>query len=98
MPELITVSAAVAVLSMLITVSALFEPVRATLPTFNGLFYCPICLGFWIAIPYSTSFNEYLLIVALSNVWMLVIAKLYLAIEDLNYGSEEAPSDHGGAD
>jgi hypothetical protein len=79
------IAAVVAVLSMLITVSKLFQPVRERLPDFNGLFYCPICLGFWLAIPaFYLGIIEYFVVVALSNAWMLIIAKLYIELDMMN--------------
>ena len=45
--------------------------------------YCPICLGFWIAWPIAVIYgpSHYLFVVALSNVWMLVILKVYAELD-----------------
>jgi uncharacterized membrane protein YesL len=45
--------------------------------------YCPICLGFWIAIPaISKGLIPYFATVAFSNVWMLVILKVYRELDE----------------
>lgn len=84
----IEAAAAVAALTMLISVSKLFAPVRNLFPEWAPI-HCPVCLSFWIAFPHLvTGFTAYLSIVTFSNLFMLGIAKLYLAIDDMNYTPE----------
>ena len=81
-------SACVAVLAMLITKSVLFARPRDLCPDWVPC-SCPICLGFWIAMPAMCDGPIfYLTIVGLSNLWMLAIAKLYLALADMDYTPE----------
>jgi hypothetical protein len=63
--------------------------VRDRLPAYP--FGCPICLSFWAALPavYYVGPVGYLATVTYSNLFMLGIAKLYLAVEDLDY--EDVP-------
>lgn len=69
-------SAAVAVLATLITESSLFSTFRTKLNW--DLFYCPICISFWLAIPTLWYGGlHYFLTLALANVWMLVILNNY---------------------
>jgi hypothetical protein len=78
--------AAVGVLACLISESILFMKVREILN--HVLFECPICLGFWIAIPCLVKGPLfYLLVVGMSNVWMLIILKVY---ETLDAGASES--------
>jgi hypothetical protein len=83
MIELVKHSAAVAVLATLISESTLLAPVREKFK--YPLLYCPICLAFWIALP-ALYFGpvHYLAVVGMSNVFMLVILKVYDEIEKLN--------------
>ena len=73
-------AAAVGVLACLISESN----VAATLRNWLGwrVLYCPICLGFWLALPaFLYGWLHYFLVVAISNVWMLVILKVYEALD-----------------
>jgi len=80
MIEAIYHSACVAVLATLISESVLMSRFREKFNTY--LVNCPICLGFWLAAPtFYWGFTHYFLVVALSNVWMLVILKLYNELE-----------------
>jgi len=78
------IGAAIATISMLITASKLFAPIRNQLPDWTPA-HCPVCLSFWVAMPWAASFTQYCALVAFANAWMLIIAKLYLAIDDMNY-------------
>ena len=73
-------AAAVGVVACLISESTIMSPVR---DYFNyTLLFCPICLSFWIALPaFFIGFFHYFLVVAMSNIWMLLILKVYEAIE-----------------
>jgi hypothetical protein len=73
-------AAAVGVIACLISESTTMSPVRNY---FNyTLLFCPICLSFWIAIPaLFIGLFHYFLVVAMSNIWMLLILKVYEAIE-----------------
>jgi hypothetical protein len=84
-------SAAVGVLSCLISESTLFAPVRKKFKDFH-LIFCPICMGFWFAIPalwIGPLF--YFAVVAFSNVWMLVILHTYEALDRTYNETEETP-------
>lgn len=73
-------AAAVGVIACLISESTIMNPVREY---FNySLLFCPICLSFWLATP-TLFFGvlHYFLVVALSNVWMLIILKVYESLE-----------------
>jgi hypothetical protein len=85
MLEAFTHAAAVGVLACLISESNITSPVRNWLGW--QVLYCPICLGFWLALPTLLwGFSHYFLVVAMSNAWMLVILKVY---EALDTASEE---------
>jgi len=85
MLEALTHAAAVGVLACLISESNIAASVRNWLGW--QVLYCPICLGFWIAIPTLLwGFLHYFLVVAISNAWMLIILKVY---EALDIASEE---------
>jgi len=73
--------APVAVLACLISESQLLSPIRHKLN--YPLLYCPICLGFWIALPVLALYGpiQYLVTVAFSNLWMLIILKTYEALD-----------------
>jgi hypothetical protein len=84
-------SAAVGVLSCLVSESTLFAPVRKKFKDFH-LIFCPICMGFWFAIPalwIGPLF--YFAVVAFSNVWMLVILHTYEALDRTYNETEETP-------
>jgi hypothetical protein len=73
-------AALVGVLACLISESQIMAPIRNRLGW--DVLYCPICLGFWIASPELVHGPwHYFLVVALSNVWMLVILKVYEALD-----------------
>ena len=73
-------AAAVAVLACLISESNIASIVRDKLGW--RILYCPICLGFWLALPViAHGILYYLFVIALSNVWMLVILKVYAALD-----------------
>jgi len=90
---LITMHAAVVgVLACFVSESNLAAPIRngiGKLPknwftrNLESLVYCPICLAFWIALsvlPDGILF--YFTTVAISNVWMLVILKVYRELDE----------------
>jgi len=80
-------SAAVASLTMLVSRSTLFTPIRNKLP--DKPFGCPVCLSFWVSTPALWwGPVAYFATVTFSNLWMLGIAKLYLAIDDMDYEEE----------
>jgi hypothetical protein len=73
-------AAAVAVIACLISESNIASPIRKWLDW--RVLYCPICLGFWIALPALVlGIWYYFLVVAVSNAWMLVILKVYEALD-----------------
>jgi hypothetical protein len=73
-------AAAVGVLACLISESEIMSPIRTALGW--RLLLCPICLAFWIATPaLLCGVFYYFLVVAASNVWMLVILKVYESLE-----------------
>jgi hypothetical protein len=77
--NLINCASIVAVISTLITISTLFNKIRAWLPE-SEVWYCPICLGIWVALPVTllvSHIKYYFLIILLSNLFMLIIMKLY---------------------
>jgi len=81
-------SAAIAALTMLLSRSKLFSPLRNLFPDWFPL-HCPVCLSFWIASPVLyLGFAPYLASVTFSNLFMLGIAKLYLAVDDMDYTPE----------
>lgn len=88
-------SAAVGVLSCLVSESTLFAPVRKKFKDFH-LIFCPICMGFWFAIPAMVVYGPlfYFAVVAFSNIWMLIILHTYEAL-DRTYddASEEVPDE-----
>ena len=92
---LLILSAAVASLSMLIAKSKLFVPVREFFDL--DLLHCPLCLAFWIAAPFIYMQYDYdwyrmavlyFAVTTLADAWMLVIAKLYLALDEMDYEPE----------
>jgi hypothetical protein len=73
-------AAAVGVVACLISESEIAATVRDKLGW--RILYCPICLGFWLALPaFVYGPLHYLFVVALSNVWMLVILKVYAELD-----------------
>jgi hypothetical protein len=85
--QLIAHSAFAGVTACLISESKLFAPIRNYLQW--DVLYCPICLGFWLAAPalLEHGFHQYFLVVGLSNVWMLIILKVY---RELDLTADEA--------
>ena len=80
-------SAAVGVVSCLISESKIMAPVRDRLNW--PVLFCPICLGFWLAAPALWSgLFFYFAVVGCSNVWMLIILHTYEAL-DRTYESQE---------
>lgn len=87
MLEIIKQAAAVAVLATLLSESTIAAPIR------DGLFkrfktvlwFCPVCMGFWIALP-SLYFGpiHYLTVVGVSHVFMLVTLHVYKELDRLN--------------
>ena len=74
-------SAAVGVLSCLVSESTLFAPIRNKLKNFH-LIFCPICMGFWIAVPALwVGPLFYFAVVGFSNVWMLIILHTYEVLD-----------------
>jgi hypothetical protein len=84
-------SAFVGVVACLISESKILEPIRERLSF--SLFYCPICLGFWLALPFLFWFGLffYFSVVGFSNAWMLLILKTYEAL-DKTYEEDDASS------
>ena len=78
----------VGVLATLISESKILQPVRHHLN--YSVLYCPICLGFWIALPVLAIYGplQYGATVAFSNLWMLIILKTYEAL-DKTYEDED---------
>jgi hypothetical protein len=73
-------AALVGVISCLISESVIFSPIRDRLG--YTLLFCPICLGFWIALPFMYfGMLHYFAVVAFSNLWMLIILKVYESLE-----------------
>jgi len=80
-------AAAVGVIACLISESDIAATVRNKIGW--RILYCPICLGFWLAAPTIICGPlHYLFVVALSNVWMLVILKVYAELDAI--GDEDA--------
>lgn len=80
MIDLLAHAAFVAVVSTLVSESMLMSPIRDKCDTY--FVNCPICMGIWLALPFMWfGFFYYFLVVAVSNLWMLIILKLYDALE-----------------
>ena len=84
-------AAAFASFTMLVSKSTAFSWVRSKCPDWTPV-HCPVCLSFWVCSPvildaptFSQGWIQYLATVTLSNLFMLGIAKLYLAIDDMDY-------------
>ena len=83
-------AAFVGVLACLISESEIAATIRDKIGW--RLLYCPICLGFWLALPaFIYGPLHYTLVVALSNVWMLVILKVYAELDAI--GDDDATSE-----
>ena len=73
-------AAAVGVIACLISESEVAATIRDKIGW--KILYCPICLGFWLAAPVLLHGPlHYLFVIALSNVWMLVILKVYAELD-----------------
>ena len=90
---LITMHAAVVgVMACLVSESKIAAPIRDGIGRLSrnwltsgltNLVYCPICLAFWFAIPYlAGGVNAYFTTIAISNIWMLVILKVYRELDE----------------
>lgn len=80
----IVFSAAVASLTMLLSRSKLFSPIRDLCPEWTPI-HCPVCLSFWCAaLALYWGPIQYLATVTFTNLFMLGIAKLYLAVDDMD--------------
>jgi hypothetical protein len=80
-------AAMVGVLACLISESEVASCVRDRLKW--RVLYCPICLGFWLALPALwLGFRYYFFVVGLSNLWMLIILKTYESLEVGNATTE----------
>lgn len=80
MMDLLAQAAFVAVVSTLVSESVLMSSFRDKCDTY--LVNCPICMGIWLALPFMWfGFLHYFLVVAVSNLWMLIILKLYDTLE-----------------
>jgi len=85
-------SATVGVVACLISESKIAAPVRNYLGW--QLLFCPICLGFWLAIPaLVVSPLFYFAVVGFSNVWMLIILYTYEALDRTYYADSEMPKE-----
>ena len=84
-------AAAVGVIACLISESAIMATARDKLGW--RILYCPLCLGFWLALPLFVygGLLHYLFVIALSNVWMLVILKVYAELDAI--GDDDAASE-----
>lgn len=87
MIEIVKQAAAVAVLATLLSESTIATSLREWLHKRMAwqLWYCPICLGFWIALP-TIYFGpiHYLTVVGVSHLFMLVTLKVYEILDELN--------------
>jgi len=73
--------AVVGVIACLITESKILAKPRDWLGW--DLLYCPICVGFWVALPFLwLGFASYFATVAFSNLWMLIILKVYKELDE----------------
>ena len=80
-----TMPTMVAVITMLLTKSKLFSSIRDWFPEWVPV-HCPVCICFWIASPcLYYGVPPYFTIIAIANLWMFAIAKLYLAVEEMDY-------------
>jgi hypothetical protein len=74
-------AAIVGVLACLVSESRIATPIRERLGW--AVLYCPVCLGFWFALPTLVcGITYYFTTIAISNVWMLVILKVYKELDD----------------
>lgn len=64
----------------MISESKILAPVRDWLRW--PLLYCPVCMGFWLAVPaLVVGLMFYFVVVGFSNVWMLIILHTYEALD-----------------
>jgi hypothetical protein len=78
--NIINCGAIVAVIATVISFSNLFTPIREKLPYLKGLFYCPLCLSYWISLPITLLLSEIkycFLVILISNIMTLLIVLLY---------------------
>lgn len=86
MMDLLAQAAFVAVVSTLVSESMIMSRFRDYCDTY--LVNCPICMAFWLALPFMWfGFLHYFLVVAVANAWMLVILKVYTELESGNGSS-----------
>lgn len=83
MMDVLAQAACVAVISTLVSESMVMSRFRDSIDTY--FVHCPICMGIWLALP-CLWFGplHYFLVVATSNLWMLIILKLYNELEGSN--------------
>ena len=80
-PLITMYAAAVGVMACLVSESRIAAPIRDRIGW--RVLYCPICLGFWFALPAAIhGVLFYFTTVAISNIWMLVILKVYRELDD----------------
>jgi hypothetical protein len=80
MIEVLSQAAFVAICATFISESMIMSRFREKCDMY--LVSCPICMGFWLALPFIYyGFLHYFLVVATSNLWMLVVLKLYSELE-----------------
>lgn len=74
--------AAVGVISCLISESNIAAPIRDLIGW--EVLYCPICFGVWLALPvlFLQGFLAYTGTIAFSNMWMLIILKVYRELDE----------------
>jgi hypothetical protein len=83
-------AAAVGVIACLISESNVAATIRDKIGW--RILYCPLCLGFWLALPaFVYGPLHYLFVIALSNMWMLVILKVYAELDAI--GDDDAASE-----
>ena len=83
MMDVLAQAACVAVIATLVSESMIMSPIRDYVDTY--FVHCPICMGIWLALPFAwNGFLHYFLVVATSNLWMLIILKLYNELEGSN--------------
>lgn len=80
MMDVLAQAACVAVIATLVSESMVMSPIRDYIDTY--FVHCPVCMGIWLAMPFAWyGFFHYFLVVAVSNLWMLIILKLYNELE-----------------
>lgn len=80
MIDILAHAAFVAIVATLVSESMALSRFRDYCDTY--FVNCPICMGIWLAAPFLFfGFFHYCLVVAVSNLWMLIILKLYNELE-----------------